>query len=860
MAISPMMTQYLVLKEKYKDFILFFRLGDFYEMFFEDAKLVSRLLDLTLTGKQCGEDERAPMCGVPYHSADTYIGKLVESGYSVAICEQTEDPATAKGLVSRDVVRIITPGTVTDSNQLSESCNNYLASIYLCPPKAAVCFADITTGDIRTTILEDYRSTLINELAIYRPKEALLSFDLSQEPELSDYLINKTNTSVNSKYADSFEINGAKSSMMSVFGMSFDEIKEMSLETVICTGALVGYISDTQKTDISYLKRPEYYESGSYLEMDHSTRRSLELCESMRTREKRGTLLWVLDRTKTSMGRRLLRKWLEQPLVNPQKIEERQKAVSELYEEAMIRDGIEDALKNMLDLERLMTRVIYKSANAKDLRGILNTIEPLPEIKKLLSSCKSERLSAMCDLLDPLSDIKELISSSIVEDPPFSIREGGFIKSGVNEELDRLRDIMENTSDYLKKLEEREKAETGIKNLRIGNNRVFGYYIEVSKSNIGDVPDRYIRKQTLTGGERFITEELKKLESEILSAFEKINAIEYEIFKKLQDYLTDNIKRIQQTAELIAEVDVYCSLASVAVKNGYVCPEVDIGYTIDIKDGRHPVVEQFSEGDSFVPNDAYLDTLANRFLIITGPNMAGKSTYMRQVALICIMAQMGSFVPASSARVGIVDKLFTRIGASDDLASGQSTFMLEMNEVAYILKHATKRSLIIYDEIGRGTSTFDGMSIAAAVTEYTSGKKLGARTLFATHYHEISDMGANLDGCVNYHIAARKKGDGVVFMRKIIPGAADDSYGIEVASLAGIPKEIIKRAKEILRRQLEDVPKKPQKEGVEAPLQNYTIDDYLSSEIKDRIRALDINTLTPIEALNIMSEFKKILG
>lgn len=860
MAISPMMSQYLELKEKYKDFILFFRLGDFYEMFYEDARLVSRLLDLTLTGKQCGDDERAPMCGVPYHSADAYIGKLVELGYSVAICEQIEDPATAKGIVRRDVVRIITPGTVTDLAQLSESKNNYIASVFLCSPKAALCFADISTGDIKTTVVEDYKSMLINEIAVYSPKEIIVSFDLSGEKEIADYFANKLGAAINEKFREHFEINSAKTALCDIFGMTFDEIKALPPDAVICTGALILYISETQKTDISYLKRPEYYECGNYLEIDHGTRRSLELCETMRTKEKRGTLLWVLDKTKTSMGRRLLRKWIEQPLVDPHRIESRQKAVLELYDEIVLRDSLEEALSNMLDLERLMTKVIYKSANAKDLRAILNTIEPLPEVKKLLACCRSGRLLRMYGELDTLEDIAEVISRYIVEDPPFSIREGGFINKGVNEELDKLRDILENSAKYLKDLEEREKNTTGIKNLRVRNNRVFGYYIEVSNSNLSDVPERYIRKQTLTTGERFITEELKELETTILSASDKINAIEYALFRKIQDYLTENVRRVQKSSELIAELDVYCSLALVARKYGYVCPEVDIGYVIDIKEGRHPVIEQFVSEEGFVPNDTMLDVSGNRFLIITGPNMAGKSTYMRQVALICIMAQLGSFVPAKSARVGIVDKLFTRIGASDDLAAGQSTFMLEMTEVAYILKHATKRSLIIYDEIGRGTSTFDGMSIAASVVEYTAGKKLGARTLFATHYHEISDMGNGLDGCVNYHIAARKKGDGLVFMRKIIPGAADDSYGIEVASLAGVPKEIINRAKEILTKQLEEGTARPSSSKSEETVQSYTIDDYLSSEIKDRIRALDINTLTPIEALNIMSEFKKLLG
>ena len=681
MAISPMMAQYLDIKEQYRDHILFFRLGDFYEMFYDDAKLVSRLLDLTLTGKQCGEAERAPMCGVPYHSADIYIGKLVERGYSVAICEQTEDPATAKGIVKREVIRIITPGTVTDSNQLAENKNNYIASIYLTPPSAAVCFADITTGDVRATVIEDYKTLLVNEVAIYSPREIIVSFDVSTEPALRDYFVNRLGAVVNPVYVNKFSPSTAKEALAEVFGTGFDEIKEIRHELVVCTGMLIRYIAETQKTDVSYLKKPSYYDNGQYLEIDVNTRRSLELCKAMRTGDKRGTLLWVLDKTKTSMGSRLLAQFIEQPLLNVQEIERRQGAISELFEERILCDGIVEELKKVLDLERLMTRVIYGSANAKDLRGIYNTVSAFPAIKKYLACCKSAGLSAIYNKLDVLDDISSMIENTVVEDPPFSVREGGFIKSGVNSELDRLRDIMENSKSYLQRLEDQEKAATGIKNLKIGYNRVFGYYIEVSKTGLDSVPERYIRKQTLTTGERFITSELKELESTILNASDKINAIEYAIFKKIKDYLTDNIRRIQISAEQIALTDVYCSLANVAVKNDYVCPEVDIGYVIDIKEGRHPVVEQFVEGGGFVPNDTLLDVAGNRFLIITGPNMAGKSTYMRQVALITVMAQIGSFVPAKSARVGIVDKLFTRIGASDDLASGQSTFMLEMNEV-----------------------------------------------------------------------------------------------------------------------------------------------------------------------------------
>ena len=861
MALSPMMQQYLQIKDQYKDAILFFRLGDFYEMFYDDAKLVSRVLDLTLTGKQCGEEERAPMCGVPYHSADQYIGKLVDQGYSVVICEQTEDPAKAAGLVKRDVIRIVTPGTVTDQNQLADGKNNYIASVYLVPPKAALCFSDISTGDLRATVVQDYKSELANELSVYSPREVLINFDPGAEPALCQFIRDRFKAVINTKYADRFSAALSKAAICEVFGMTFDQIKETDPDLIICTGTLVNYIKETQKTDISYLKSPVYYECGQYLEIDVNTRRNLELTGAMRTGEKKGTLLWVLDKTRTSMGGRLLRKWIEQPLISVQAIESRQGAVGELVKEIQLREGFADSLKGVYDLERLMTKVIYGSANAKDLRAIAQTLEVLPELKKLLALCRSERLSKIYSDLDTLEDLYRVIDGSIVDDPPFSVREGGFVKPGVNDQLDELRDIVANGKDYLSKLEEKEKAKTGIKNMKIGFNRVFGYYIEVSKSNLPDVPPTYIRKQTLTTGERYITEELKELETKILTASDRINAIEFEIFCKLRDHLSKNVRRIQSAAEFIAETDVYQSLAAVAVKNGYTCPEVDIGYVIDIKEGRHPVVEQFVEGGSFVPNDAYLDIAKNRFLIITGPNMAGKSTYMRQIALICIMAQIGSFVPASSARVGILDKAFARIGASDDLASGQSTFMLEMTEVAYILKHATKRSLIIYDEIGRGTSTYDGMSIAAAVCEYTSGKKLGARTLFATHYHEITDMADSIDGAVNYHIAARKRGDGVVFMRKILPGAADDSYGIEVASLAGVPKEVIKRAKDILGTLIKQsgAAKRQFEEEDDTP-ENITIDDLLSNEVRDRLRAVDINNLTPMEALNLIWELKKTVG
>lgn len=860
MALSPMMRQYLDIKNQYGDAILFFRLGDFYEMFYDDAKLVSKELDLTLTGKQCGDVEKAPMCGVPYHSSEGYIGKLVERGYSVVICEQTEDPATAKGLVKREVVRVVTPGTVTEPSQLTEGKNNYLAALYLSPESSAIALADVSTGEIRSTLLDAGAAAIANELAVYAPREILLS--AAPTEELRGMLSLRFSAVLNDTYQSHFSAEQGKKRLLERFpdiARSADDAESIAPAAVAALNALLTYIEDTQKTDLSYLKTPLFYKGGQYMEIDANTRRSLELTETMRTREKRGTLLWVLDKTFTSMGARLLRSYIEQPLLSVPLILRRQSAVAELVDNYQLRDDIAELFKNVLDLERLLTRVVYGSAGGKDMVAIANTLAILPKLKERLTECTSDELSSLASSIDPLTDLSGLIARTIVENPPFSVREGGFIQNGVHPELDRLRDILNNTKGYLSALEEREKSATGIKNLKVGYNRVFGYYIEISKSNLSEVPPTYIRKQTLTTGERFITDELKQLESTILGANDKICAIEYGIFQKLRETVTENVRRIQKAAETIATVDVYRSLAAVAVKNNYTCPEVDIGFVTEIKEGRHPVVEQFTDGD-FIPNDTLLDVERNRLLIITGPNMAGKSTYMRQVALIVVMAQLGSFVPASSARIGIVDKLFTRVGASDDLSSGQSTFMLEMNEVAYILKHATKRSLIIYDEIGRGTSTFDGMSIARAIAEYTAGKKLGARSLFATHYHELTDLAAEKEGVVNYHITAKKKGDGVVFLRKIVKGAADDSYGIEVASLAGVPREIIKRAKEVLAGLEEGGGAAPRAKAPVSEIESFSIEDYIGSEIKDRIRSLDINRMTPMEAFNILWELQKLLN
>ena len=630
--------------------------------------------------------------------------------------------------------------------------------------------------------------------------------------------------------------------------------------TAAAVSVLVSYIADTQKTDISYLKKPIIYEIGEFMEIDYSSRRNLEITETMRQREKRGTLLWVLDKTKTALGARLLRKWLEMPLKNPNRIIRRQDAVAEFVDDFMLREEISELFRSVLDIERIMTRILYGSAGGKELRAFSNTISVLPKLKSLLAGSKAKELAVLASELDTLEDINDVIMKTIVDDPPFSVREGGFIRDGVNAELDRLRAIMKDSKGYLDEIERREKEATGIKNMKIGYNRVFGYYIEVSKSNLGDVPNTYIRKQTLTGGERYITPELKELESTILGASDKSYAIEYEIFKRVTTLISENVRRVQAAADAIATVDVYRSLAEVAAKYGYTRPEVDIGDVITIKEGRHPVVEEFCAESGFVQNDAYLDTDQNRLVILTGPNMAGKSTYMRQIALIAIMAQAGSFVPATEARIGIVDKLFTRVGASDDLASGQSTFMLEMTEVAYILKNATPRSLIIYDEIGRGTSTFDGMSIAKAVAEYTASKKIGARCLFATHYHELCELGDRGTGIVNYSVIAKKKDKGVVFLRKIVRGAADDSYGIEVAQLAGVPSAVVKRAREVLSEleKGENPRKAPQKQTTEPD--NMTIDDYIHSDVINKLKMADVESLTPLEALIFLSELKKMLG
>ena len=857
---TSMMLQYLEIKEQYKDFILLYRLGDFYEMFFQDAITASRELELTLTGRDCGEKERAPMCGVPYHSVESYIGRLISKGYKVAICEQTEDPSTAKGIVKREVVREITPGTIIESSMLTENKNNYLCSVCFEKGKAGICFADISTGEMSATVVENEPSKVLNELGTYSPREIITNISKDEDTFLGDFARTRLNALL--EYETPFFVyQKCTENVLNQFGREFFDSSALDSSLVLSIGAILEYIIKTQKTDISYINHINVYSKGQYLEMDLNTRRNLELCEAMRSKEKRGSLYWVLDKTKTSMGARMLRSYIEHPLLDVKKIIDRQGAVSTLYSDLVLRGEIASLLSNVLDLERLMTKVVYGTANGKDMKAISSTISVIPEIRNLLYTVSTKELSHIRENLDPLVDIREFIDDMIIDLPPFSIREGGFIRDGFNSEVDKLREIMKDGKGWIERIEEDEKLKTGIKTLKIGYNRVFGYYIEVSKSFVNQVPEHYIRKQTLSNCERYITEEIKEMENSVLGAKDKLAGLEYELFVSLREKVAQALKRIQTSANMLARLDVYISLAEVAVKNNYICPEVDYSDVIDIKDGRHPVVENVVKDSYFVPNDTYLNTTTDKMALITGPNMAGKSTYMRQSALIILMAQIGSFVPCKSARIGIVDKLFTRVGASDDLASGQSTFMLEMTEVAYILENATKKSFIIYDEIGRGTSTFDGMSIARAIAEYTAGKKIGARSMFATHYHELTSLENEVEGIVNYNIAAKKRGDDITFLRKIVKGPTDDSYGIEVAKLAGVPNEVVKRAKSVLNDMTENGTVKPviQKKQAEASL-SMSFEDIATYEIADKVKKVDLNTLTPIEAMNFIFELKKLFN
>ncbi len=857
---SPMMQQYLEIKNEYPGYILMYRLGDFFECFFEDAVTVSRDLELTLTGRDCGGGMRAAMCGVPFHKADQYIGELVKRGYRVAVCEQIGDPK-APGIVKREVIRVVTPGTVTDTEVLEGGQNNYLVSLCFGEEGIGAAFADISTGQVYATLIggDDRMARLQNELGVYAPREAVLNIGSEKVSELCAFMQERFGTLIEDKNGPLFDPKKAKEGALLCFGERAGLLDGNTLLSAV--GALLEYIRLTQKCEPTFLRELTVYTGGQYMELDLATRRNLELVETMRTKEKRGSLLWVLDKTKTAMGARLLRSYLVKPLVSSNLIRWRQGAVKDFFGDYMLRADLREALSGILDLERLTARVVYGSANARDLRAIGTSIRDLPALLPLLSACNSECVEALRTDFDTLTDLYGLIDASIDETPPTTVREGGMIKKGYNADVDYLRDIQTNGKGWIEQIEAEEREATGIKNLRVSYNKVFGYYIEVTKLNSHLVPDRYIRKQTLVNSERYITEELKEMESTVLGAAEKLAALEYELFTEIRDTVASAAARIQSTAARIAELDVYLSLAEVAAKNNYCCPEVDEGRELLIKDGRHPVVEKFVSDSYFVPNDTELDVEKNSLYLITGPNMAGKSTYMRQVALITLMAQIGSFVPAKEAFVGITDKIFTRVGASDDLASGQSTFMLEMNEVANILMNATERSLIIYDEVGRGTSTYDGMAIARAVVEYTK-KKIGARTLFATHYHELTGMEEELSGVVNYNITAKKRGDTVLFLRKVVRGAADESYGIEVAKLAGVPQEVIKRAKQVLA-EIETEGKvslpAPKREREEEDSLLGAIYNSAACEAADKIRLVDLNTLTPIEAMNLLFELKKIL-
>lgn len=865
--LSPMMKQYFEIKEKNKDSILFFRLGDFYEMFFDDAKLASRELDLTLTGRDCGQKERAPMCGVPFHSCESYIARLVQKGYKVAICEQTEDPAKAKGLVKRDIIRVITPGTVIESGMLDEGKNNFISSAFMANKKIGLSFCDISTGELFITEIsgEDLQDQLQDQLISYNPREILIGGEIVNFKTLPNFIKEKLSASVEMLTDDEFGYSICLDAMKNQFKENdVNSIKDKK-EMVSSVGALLSYLKVTQITGYERINTFEVYNENQYMNLDYNTRRNLELTRTMMNKEKKGSLIWLLDKTKTAMGKRLLRYWLEHPLLNIGTILNRQSAIADLVDDTVQRLEITESLIGIFDIERLMTKIVYGNANARELRSLCGAFENLPQIKNLISKFDSNLMRKLTEDIDPLEDIHQLIDTAIEEEPPFSVREGGLIKEGYNEELDAVRSDMNNSTSLLAQIELEQKEKTGIPKLKVGYNRVFGYYIEVTNSYKDKVPEEYIRKQTLTNCERYITQELKDLEGRILGAKDRSFGMEYAIFDDIRKVVANNLDRIEKTAKAIATLDVLTSLANVASDNNYTRPEVNQSSKIILKDSRHPVVEALLSGAPFVPNDVTLDNDSNRVAIITGPNMAGKSTYMRQVALIVLMAQMGSFVPASYAEIGVVDSIFTRVGASDDLASGQSTFMVEMNEVANIVKKATKNSLLILDEIGRGTSTYDGMSIARAVLEFVADKKkLGAKALFATHYHELTVMENLLDGVKNYNIAVKKRGDDITFLRRIIPGGADDSYGIEVAKLAGLPDWIIKRAKEILKELTSGKTDDKETFANISPHNNeddmqLNLLDTASNAVTDKLKSVDVNTLTPIEAMNLLYELKNMI-
>jgi len=861
--LSPMMQQYLSMKDEHRDQILMFRLGDFYEMFFDDAVTASRELELTLTGRDCGLPDRAPMCGVPYHSVENYIARLVKKGYKVAICEQMENPALAKGMVKRDIVRVVTPGTLMEANMLEEGSNNYICSLCPAGERCGLAFADISTGSVLVTEVSGEMAA-INELGKYAPHEVIYAEELPQLRSVVGFLKDRLCCAAQAGDRDAYTEETAKKLVTEQFGADTVTRLAGTPLAVRALGGLMAYLRVTQFTGLERLLEAKSYLPQEYMRLDVAARRNLELTETMRSREKRGTLFWVLDKTKTSMGRRLLRSSIEQPLLSVNAINRRLNAVTELTRNSILISELAAALDGVYDLERLMTRVVYGNPPVKDMIALGATTARLPAIKELLGEVQCALLREIEQNIDPLEDVARLIGSAIDPDSDIPLKEGGVIREGYDKQLDEARHLSKDIRGILAEIEEREKDATGIRTLRIGYNRVFGYYIEVSNSFKDQVPAHYIRKQTLTNAERYITEEIKELEERVLHAQQEAIDRASELYEQVRATVAAELPRIQQTAAAVAGLDMLCSLATVALNNNYCCPTVDLSDEIEISEGRHPVVEQLLDGAPFVPNDTKLNNRENQIAVLTGPNMAGKSTYMRQVALIVLMAQVGSFVPAASARIGIVDGIYTRVGASDDLTTGQSTFMVEMSEVANILKEATEKSLLILDEIGRGTSTYDGMSIARAVIEYIADrKKLGAKTLFATHYHELTELEELIPCVKNYNVAVKKRGEDIVFLRRIIPGGVDESYGIEVSKLAGIPRWVIDRAYEVLSsledgQTVSEAKVKTRAKPKEESEQLYFIDEKAET-IKKRLRQADPNTLTPIEALNLIYELKKLL-
>ena len=855
---TPMMKQYFEIKEQYRDYILMYRLGDFYEMFFDDAKLVSKELDLTLTGRDCGQEERAPMCGVPYHSAEAYIGRLIAKGYKVAICEQTEDPAKAKGLVRREVVRIITPGTVMESSMLDEQLNNFISAVYLDSLGAGVCFCDLSTGEVFATQMDGGNPIrfIMGELDKFSPSEVLLSDTAASSDELKSFLHKQSNGHIEVAGEWRFQYENAQENIAKQF-YGGDELPPDTAgqRRLICAlGGLLSYLYETQKNDISHVNRLEVYQQNQFMDLDLVARRNLEITACLASGDKKGSLLWVLDKTKCAMGARLIRQWLEKPLISVPAIQKRQNAVAALVRNPIARDKLQQALSEINDVERIIGRIVYGTANGRDLRALWQVCMRLPEIKETLCAAESPTLQDLAAQIDDMADMAQLIDAAIMETPPFSVREGMVIREGFSDDVDHLRGLLNGGASRVAEIERIERERTGIKTLKVGYNKVFGYYLEISKSYIAQAPERYIRKQTLTNCERYITQDLKELEGEILSASERVTALEFEIFNRIREKLAGQASRVQITSHALACADVYASFAAAASQYNYCKPEMDNSTRIEIKDGRHAVVEQMLKDSLFVPNDAFLDCGDNRVNIITGPNMAGKSTYMRQIALIVVMAHCGSFVPAASANIGVCDRIFTRIGASDDLSSGRSTFMVEMSEVANILQNATSHSLLILDEIGRGTSTFDGMAIARAVLEYIADKKkLGAKTLFATHYHELCELENSVPGVKNYNIVVKKRGDSIIFIKKIARGGAGDSYGIEVGKLAGLPDSVIRRAKDILKT-IENQPHTaPAAEHIQSAAdKQVSMGAYAGEQILEQLRGLDPDTLTPIEALGLL--------